>query len=136
LEDGVDTTLKTFTFEELDVLGGKGRRAEYLTARAEGKLEEAGFKMSPPPTLRREPEPYDLSALNDRPYSNDRSQKKEHKQEHKHEHKHERKLKPEQKEHKLKHGQPSERESSYTHPQPLDGSKHKKPHHKRRKKRG
>jgi hypothetical protein len=40
LENGLDTTLKTFTFEELDVLGGKARRAEYITARAEGKLEE------------------------------------------------------------------------------------------------
>ena len=46
LEDGVDTTLKTFTFDELDVLGGKGRRQEYIAAKAEGKLEEAGFKPS------------------------------------------------------------------------------------------
>lgn len=49
LEDGLDTTLKNFTFEELDVLGGKGRRAEYITARAEGKLEEAGFIVTPQP---------------------------------------------------------------------------------------
>jgi cell fate regulator YaaT (PSP1 superfamily) len=48
LENGLDTTLKTFTFEELDVLGGKARRAEYITARAEGKLEEAGFTEKPP----------------------------------------------------------------------------------------
>jgi cell fate regulator YaaT (PSP1 superfamily) len=48
LEDGMDTTLKTFTFEELDVLGGKARRAEYIAAKAEGKLEEAGFKESQP----------------------------------------------------------------------------------------
>jgi len=48
LEDGLDTTLKTFTFDELDVLGGKGRRAEYIQARNEGKLAEAGFKPSPP----------------------------------------------------------------------------------------
>jgi len=46
LEDGNDTTLKTFTFEELDVLGGKARRAEYQSAKAAGKLEEAGFKPS------------------------------------------------------------------------------------------
>jgi len=52
LEEGLDTTLKTFTFEELDVLGGKGRRAEYIAAKAEGKLEEAGFSISPPPELR------------------------------------------------------------------------------------
>jgi cell fate regulator YaaT (PSP1 superfamily) len=48
LENGLDTTLKTFTFEELDVLGGKARRAEYIAARAEGKLEEAGFSEKPP----------------------------------------------------------------------------------------
>ena len=53
LEDGFDTTLKTFTFDELDVLGGKGRRAEYIAARAEGRLEDAGFTFTPPP----EPKP-------------------------------------------------------------------------------
>jgi len=58
LEDGVDATLKTFTFDELDVLGGKGRRAEYIAAKAEGKLEEAGFKPTPPP----EPK-YNLDSL-------------------------------------------------------------------------
>ncbi|MDR2501887.1 MAG: hypothetical protein LBC78_01405 [Oscillospiraceae bacterium] len=46
LEDGNDTTLKTISFDELDVLGGKARRAEYQAAKAEGKLEEAGFKPS------------------------------------------------------------------------------------------
>jgi len=46
LEDGNDTQLKTFTFDELDVLGGKARRAEYQAAKAEGRLEEAGFKES------------------------------------------------------------------------------------------
>ena len=48
LEEGVDTTLKTFTFGELDILGGKGRRAEYIAARNEGRLEETGIKPSPP----------------------------------------------------------------------------------------
>jgi len=57
LEDGFDTTLKTFTFDELDVLGGKGRRAEYIAARAEGRLEDAGFTVSPPPEYKRRPEP-------------------------------------------------------------------------------
>ena len=52
LEDGHDTTLKTFTFDELDILGGKGRRQEYITARAEGRLEEAGFTVSPPPVMK------------------------------------------------------------------------------------
>ena len=47
LEEGMDTTLKTFTFDELDVLGGKARRAEYIAAKAEGKLEEAGFTERP-----------------------------------------------------------------------------------------
>ena len=56
LEDGLDTTLKTFTFEELDVLGGKARRAEYIAAKAEGRLEEAGFKERPPaPVLKATP---------------------------------------------------------------------------------
>ncbi|MDR2600214.1 MAG: stage 0 sporulation family protein [Oscillospiraceae bacterium] len=64
LEDGNDTTLKTFTFEELDVLGGKGRRAEYISARDEGRLEEAGFKASAPPVNNRVVEPYDVSNLN------------------------------------------------------------------------
>lgn len=46
LEDSGDTTLKTYAFDELEILGGKGRRAEYLAAKAEGKLEEAGFTPS------------------------------------------------------------------------------------------
>jgi cell fate regulator YaaT (PSP1 superfamily) len=50
LEDGLDTTLKTFTFDELDILGGKGRRAEYIAAKAEGRLQEAGFTVTPPPS--------------------------------------------------------------------------------------
>ncbi|MCL2046597.1 MAG: hypothetical protein FWG88_09475 [Oscillospiraceae bacterium] len=53
LEDGVDTTLKTFSFDELEVLGGKSRRAEYIAARADGTLEEAGFRTTPPPQLAR-----------------------------------------------------------------------------------
>jgi cell fate regulator YaaT (PSP1 superfamily) len=46
LEDGTDTSLKSVPFTELEVLGGKGRRAEYQAAKAEGRLEEAGFKPS------------------------------------------------------------------------------------------
>lgn len=56
LEEGLDTTLKTFTFEELDVLGGKARRAEYIAAKAEGKLAEAGF-VEKPPVVAPKPEP-------------------------------------------------------------------------------
>jgi cell fate regulator YaaT (PSP1 superfamily) len=57
LEEGLDTTLKTFTFDELDVLGGKARRAEYIAAKAEGKLEEAGFTEPPPRVQKPKPEP-------------------------------------------------------------------------------
>ena len=55
LEDGFDTTLKTFTFDELDVLGGKGRRAEYIAAKAEGRLQEAGFTVTTPPAAKPAP---------------------------------------------------------------------------------
>ena len=56
LEGGQDTTLKIFTFEELDVLGGKARRAEYIAAKAEGRLKEAGFTERPPaPVLKATP---------------------------------------------------------------------------------
>ena len=72
LEDGLDTTLKTFTFEELDVLGGKARRAEYIAAKAEGRLEEAGFKERPPapvlkPTPVREDESTSRGGFPDQP---------------------------------------------------------------------
>jgi len=77
LEDGNDTTLKTFSFEELDVLGGKGRRAEYVAAKAEGRLEEAGFSPSQiiaaSPQLSKAAEPYDISSLNDRKTPPDRN---------------------------------------------------------------
>lgn len=62
LEDGFDTTLKNFTFDELDVLGGKGRRAEYIAAKAEGRLEEAGFTISPPPEIKRIVDPVPQSS--------------------------------------------------------------------------
>lgn len=48
LEDMGDTTLKTYTFDQIKVLGGKARRNEYLAAKAEGRLEEAGFSQTPP----------------------------------------------------------------------------------------
>jgi len=62
LEDGFDTTLKTLTFDQIEILGGKAKRAEYLAAKAEGRLEEAGFTVSPrfltpPPPPEPEPEP-------------------------------------------------------------------------------
>ncbi|MBQ8025704.1 MAG: stage 0 sporulation family protein [Oscillospiraceae bacterium] len=43
LETGSELTYKQFTFDELEVLGGKGKLAEYLAAKAEGRLAEAGF---------------------------------------------------------------------------------------------
>jgi len=134
LEDGYDTTLKTFTFDELDVLGGKGRRAEYITARDEGRLEEAGFTPSPPPNPARTLEPvlasieYDTPSVIDdateRPrHENKQQSKRKNKTEHKH------------RDNRDKSVQASERDVS-THPQPLEGAKKKKPHHKRRRGRG
>jgi len=144
LEDGYDTTLKTFTFDELDVLGGKGRRAEYITARDEGRLEEAGFTPSPPPSVSRMPESLSVSdadgsssdterasvrvpdRLSDRSRT-DRTDKKQNQSRHKN--------KPEHK-HREKTDASSVENTSSTHPQPLEGAKKKKPHHKRRRGRG
>ncbi|MCR5174649.1 MAG: stage 0 sporulation family protein [Oscillospiraceae bacterium] len=46
LEDSGDTIPKTYPFDELEILGGKARRAEYIAARDAGRLEEAGFAPS------------------------------------------------------------------------------------------
>ena len=46
LEDSNDTVPKTYPFDELEILGGKARRAEYIAARDAGRLEEAGFAPS------------------------------------------------------------------------------------------
>jgi len=139
LEDGYDTTLKSFTFDELDVLGGKGRRAEYITARDEGRLEEAGFKQSPPPVLVRSLDP-SLTTIDNghspasgdtsdrsRPEKKQQPQRRKNKGEHKGEHKH--------RDNRDKSVQAAGKETS-THPQPLEGAKKKKPHHKRRRGRG
>jgi cell fate regulator YaaT (PSP1 superfamily) len=55
LEDQLDAQLKTFAFDEIEVLGGKAKRAEYLAAKAEGKIEEPkkpdrmpGVRLAPP----------------------------------------------------------------------------------------
>ena len=131
LEDGFDTTLKTCTFDELDILGGKGRRAEYITARDEGRLEEAGFTVSPPPQPKRPVEPYDMNTLNNKPSASRPSAAPNgfERKEQRGESKGQRKTKIE---HKRK---PEFSEETSTHPQPLDGAKHKKPHYKRRRKR-
>ncbi len=61
LEDQTDTSLKTFEADEVEVLGGKAKRAEYLALKAEGKIPE-----EPPhpiqqeranPEIKHEPEP-------------------------------------------------------------------------------
>jgi len=75
LEDGFDTTLKTFSFDELDVLGGKGRRAEYIAARAEGRLEDAGFTVSPPVEQKHRPEPDRASPVVSQPSAADPGRK-------------------------------------------------------------
>jgi len=133
LEDGYDTTLKTFTFDELDVLGGKGRRAEYITARDEGRLEEAGFTPSPPPNINRALEEILISS-NDPPVStseesDEGKQEKKKKQQNKRRPKFDFKSR-DKSEKTAVEGTPS------THPQPLEGTKKKKPHHKRRRNRG
>ena len=145
LEDGFDTTLKTFTFDELNVLGGKGRRAEYITARDEGRLEEAGFTASPPPKLTKSLD-LDVTSTDHRskkPASSHQGQprgtdkKRDGHDGNKHNQK--RKNKPA---HKQK-DQISDAKSdtvaisqSSPQPQPLEGQKKKRPYYRRRKGRG
>jgi len=135
LEDGFDTTLKTCTFDELDILGGKGRRAEYITARDEGRLEEAGFKPSPPPPPKHTPDPYNIDALNDRsaaPRSQHgrfdqngqkgterRTQPNKHRGDNKGE----------------QRRRADQADDVSGQLQPLEGTKHKRPHYRRKKKR-
>lgn len=57
LEDSTDTIPKTYPFDELEILGGKARRAEYIAARDSGRLEEAGFTPSQIRKSRLEEEP-------------------------------------------------------------------------------
>ena len=135
LEDGFDTTLKAFTFDELDVLGGKGRRAEYIAARDEGRLEEAGFRPSappPPPNITRGLEnTMSSTAPSNRQYENqtgsntfsgnngnDRKKQKRKNNNHKH------RERPEQS---------FDEGTTASHPAPLEGAKNKKPHHKKRR---
>ena len=128
LEDGSDTTLKTFTFEELDVLGGKGRRAEYITARDEGRLEEAGFSPSPPPPA---PQPLENRITSSSPDnsvgSHDKNKTDKNKQPW-------RKNKQNNKPKSAEDNSPET--GTPSHPEPLEGTKKKKPHYKRRRKSG
>jgi len=127
LEDGVDTTLKTFTFEELDILGGKGRRAEYIAARDEGKLEEAGFKVTPPPELK-------LKLDSTLPNSN--GGRKPAGSDQKHNNNTPNKTQEHRKTSAPAQGERSKDNEKTAHPnrpQPFDGVQHKKPHFKRRR---
>jgi len=157
LEDGYDTTLKSFTFEELDVLGGKGRRAEYITARDEGRLEEAGFTPSPPPNINRTLENLHIFTPENEITKQD-EQHEEKADRNRTEKKHQwRKQKgvgkqrdkslrdKSQRDKSLR--EKSQRDDSFDdtsdqsdnigtsapHPQPLEGAKRKKPHYKRKK---
>lgn len=50
LEEASDnTTIKTFPVEELEILGGKAKRAEYLALKAEGKLPAEETRRRPVP---------------------------------------------------------------------------------------
>jgi len=134
LEDGVDTTLKTFTFDELDVLGGKGRRSEYIAAKAEGRLEEAGFTVSPPPVVKHVFEPVRQSSHDGHSSSGSATQKKGRPPERKSE----RKLAAEPKKKPVLHtaersSKDSEKSAKAPPQQPLEGGQVKKPYVKRRR---
>jgi len=142
LEDGYDTTLKNFTFDELDILGGKGRRAEYIAARAEGKLEEAGFKVSPPPEIRRTLEPSRPPAREYRPASEAQAPRRDAAHEHKpaHERKPAHDHKPAHEQRKPSGPQGTERpakdgdkKGKPPRPQQPEGAQQKKPFSKRRR---
>ena len=149
LEDGFDTTLKSFTFDELDVLGGKGRRAEYITARDEGRLEEAGFAPTPPPSINRTLEKLNIFTaestqidydehIEEKPERNRTDKKLGRKQ--KNQGKHKEKLHRDKLQRDKAIDDTSEHSESIgtspPHPQPLEGAKKKKPHYKRRRNRG
>ena len=130
LEDGLDTTLKTFTFDELDVLGGKGRRAEYIAAKAEGKLEEAGFKVTPPPEIKSAYKPASPSVF-------DRAKPSEHSSAQKHSSQQERKPASEQRKKGASGADRQTRDADKPGKSPRthsgEGAQGKKPHVKRYK---
>ena len=138
LEDGFDTTLKAFTFDELDVLGGKGRRAEYITARDEGRLEEAGFTPSPPPNTAKTLENLNITYADSNVPAPDESsgevtsQNTAEKNDKKPQH-----WKRNKSANKTNRNDDQTPETGTpSHPEPLEGGKKKKPHHKRRKRGG
>ena len=52
LDEQADTALKTFRADELEVLGGKAKRAEFLAARAEEAARAAGIEIVHVPTMK------------------------------------------------------------------------------------
>ena len=133
LEDGLDATLKTFTFDELDVLGGKGRRAEYIAARAEGKLHEAGFTITPAPAAKSASAPAHHTSREKAPAASPAaapSRKQGDRVDHKHT--------PEVKKKPLHpidepHARDSDKAVKSSRVQPSDGTQPKKPYFKRHK---
>ena len=139
LEDGFDTTLKTFTFDELQILGGKGRRAEYIVARDEGRLEEAGFTPSPPPKVTKSLD-LDITSTDSRPKkpsqakpAHSRSADKGRDDKKPQQNQQKRRNKPV---HKNKGQDKDATVAQPSQPQPLEGTKKKKPYYRRRKNRG
>ena len=131
LEEGLDTTLKTFSFDELDVLGGKGRRAEYIAAKAEGKLEEAGFTVTPPPEFGRSfesarPNKLENPIFSDHPSSQDHDNQSAQKSASEYK----KTISPLAAERTVKDGDKS---AKPLRPQPLEGAHSKKPFVKRRR---
>ena len=130
LEDGLDTTLKTFTFDELDVLGGKGRRAEYIAAKAEGRLEDAGFTVTPPPEPRSSYTQTRPAVREPQPGNTNQQQKKGDR--------HDRKPVPDVKKKQSPSGterlvKEDEKTAKTQRPQPLEGGQSKKLYFKRRR---
>ena len=137
LEDGFDTTLKTFAFDELEILGGKGRRAEYIAARAEGKLEEAGFKVTPPPEPKLAQEHPKPSVHGGRPQNHASHKHDGRSAQRQGSHPTQRPSSDHRKEHNQaqieRTARDPERSQKPNRPQPLDGEPVKKPNFKRRK---
>ncbi len=59
LEDQTEIVIRTFNADEVEVLGGKGKRAEYLAARARGEIEAPKpiARLKKPEPVIEEPEP-------------------------------------------------------------------------------
>ena len=65
LDDSAENAVKTFSAGEIEVLGGKAKRAEYLAAKAEGLIEEKPReerRLEKPTRRPKAPEPVEASA--------------------------------------------------------------------------